>query len=102
MARRTYKERNFEEPMVENVKEKVEEPLVKEEPKNVDKKFPKGVVTNCLQLNVRREPSMKAEVLTIISALDEVRINSEQDDWYEVVLNNGTRGFCKKAFIAKE
>lgn len=96
MARRTYKERNIEEPIVEDVKEKVEEP------KNVDKKFPKGVVTNCLQLNVRREPSMKAEILTIISALDEVRINSEQDDWYEVVLNNGTRGFCKKAFIAKE
>ena len=96
MARRTYKERNIEEPMVEDVKEKVEEP------KRVDKKFPKGVVTNCLQLNVRREPSMKAEILTIISALDEVRINSEQDDWYEVVLNNGMRGFCKKAFIAKE
>lgn len=60
-----------------------------------------GVVTNCLLLNVRKEPSLKAEVLFTMSALTEPELDLEKStkDWYKVRFA-GNEGFCLKKYIA--
>lgn len=59
-----------------------------------------GVVTNCLLLNVRKEPDLKAEVLFTMSALTEPKIDLENStkDWYKVSFE-GNEGFCLKKYI---
>lgn len=59
-----------------------------------------GVVTDCLKLNVRKQPSKDAEVLKTIDALTEVVILKEINDFYEVALKTGESGYCMKKYIA--
>lgn len=63
-----------------------------------------GVVSNCVKLNVRREPSVDSEVITIIESSTEVLVNKDEstEDWYKVYLTdgNGVEGFCMKEFIS--
>ena len=59
-----------------------------------------GVVTDCLKLNVRKQPSKDAEVLKTIDALTEVVILKEVNDFYEVALKTGESGYCMKKYIA--
>lgn len=59
-----------------------------------------GVVTDCLKLNVRKQPSKDAEVLKTIDALTEVVILKEVNDFYEVTLKTGESGYCMKKYIA--
>lgn len=59
-----------------------------------------GVVTDCLKLNVRKQPSEDAEVLKTIDALTEVVILKEVNDFYEVTLKTGESGYCMKKYIA--
>lgn len=60
-----------------------------------------GVVTNCQRLNVRKEPDADSEVVTVISQLEEVVIdtNRSTEEWYAVCLVSGIEGFCMKKFI---
>lgn len=61
-----------------------------------------GVVTDCLKLNVRKAPSIDAEVAAAIPALSEVVIDMDKStaDFYQVSTPNGIQGFCMKKFIA--
>lgn len=59
-----------------------------------------GVVTDCLELNVRKQPSKDAEVLKTINALTEVVILKEINEFYEVALKTGESGYCMKKYIA--
>lgn len=61
-----------------------------------------GVVTDCLRLNIRKEPSPNGEVLTVIDALSEVMvdINGSSDAFYKVCTIAGIEGFCMKKYIA--
>ena len=61
-----------------------------------------GVVTDCLKLNVRKEPSADAEVLVIINALDNVMVDTDasSDAFYKVVTAAGVEGFCMRKYIA--
>lgn len=62
-----------------------------------------GVVTNCFDLNVRKEPSKSADVLTIIRVGTTVEILDDSNvDWYQVRINPYTIGFCMKEFIDKK
>lgn len=61
-----------------------------------------GVVTDCLKLNIRKEPNKNSEVVVIVTCLDELRIDPEAstDDWYAVCTATGIEGFCMKKFVA--
>lgn len=61
-----------------------------------------GVVTNCLKLNIRKEPNKDSEAIAVASYLDELRIDSvtSTDDWYAVCTVSGIEGFCMKKFVA--
>lgn len=61
-----------------------------------------GVVTDCLKLNIRKEPSKDSEAVAIATCLDELMIDmtSSTDDWYAVCTAAGIEGFCMKKFVA--
>lgn len=102
-------EETVEEQVVEAVEENTEEAVetpVEETTEEVveeasdDEILVIGVVTDCLKLNVRKQPSKDAEVLKIIDALTEVVILKEVNDFYEVALKTGESGYCMKKYIA--
>ena len=95
MAKREMKTVKAEEQIVEETT--VETPVVEvEEPKALI-----GVVTGCTRLNVRKKPNVKADVVKVIDAKDEVQIfeNESNKEWYWVVTKDETTGFCMKKFI---
>lgn len=61
-----------------------------------------GIVVDCNSLNVREEPSRKANVLTILMAGTEVQVAADEmlDEWYHVYTASGLDGFCMKKYIA--
>lgn len=61
-----------------------------------------GVVTNCLRLNVRKQPDGNADVIDVIDMLTEVSVDMENstDTFYKICLAAGIEGYCAKEFIA--
>lgn len=61
-----------------------------------------GVVTDCLRLNIRKEPNKDSDVVVIVACLDELKIDPDAstDDWYAVCTVTGIEGFCMKKFVA--
>lgn len=80
------------EETVENVQ--VEE-VVKSDPIS-------GVVTDCLKLNIRKEPSANSGIVCAIDCLTEVTIDEKEstDEFYKICTVSGIEGFCMKKFIA--
>lgn len=68
----------------------------------VEEKPITGVVTDCLKLNVRKAPSINAEVVAVVPALTEVVIdmNKSTADFYRMSATDSIQGFCMKKFIA--
>lgn len=109
VEKETVVEETVEEQVVEAAEENTEEAVetpVEETTEEVveeasdDEILDIGVVTDCLKLNVRKQPSKDAEVLKIIDALTEVIILKEVGDFYEVALKTGESGYCMKKYIA--
>lgn len=61
-----------------------------------------GVVTDCIKLNVRTEPNLKADVLCEITCLSRVTIdeNESTDEFYKIYTSAGVEGYCMKKYIA--
>jgi uncharacterized protein YgiM (DUF1202 family) len=61
-----------------------------------------GVVTNCLNLNIRRKPKADASVICKITSLTEIMIDEKEstDEFYKVCTAAGIDGFCMKKYIA--
>lgn len=61
-----------------------------------------GVVTDCLKLNVRKEPSLDADILCEITALSSVVVEEDKStaDFYKVCTEAGIEGYCMKKYIA--
>lgn len=61
-----------------------------------------GVVTDCLKLNVRKEPKTNADILTVITALSKVQVDigGSTDEFYKVCTETGIEGFCMKKYVA--
>lgn len=61
-----------------------------------------GVVTDCLKLNIRKEPDKDSDVVVVVNCLDELKIDlgNSTDDWYAVCTVTGIEGFCMKKFVA--
>lgn len=108
-------ERKFEstDEMVEalnNQKPKVVDyaPVVISEPEIVvpavpEKEAPKnlGKVVDCVKLNVREEPSIKAFVVFEIAVGSTVFVDEtcSTDEFYKICTEHGVEGYCMKKFI---
>lgn len=60
-----------------------------------------GVVTECAKLNVRKEPSTEADVVTTLLLGTEVMVDifESTDEFYKVTTEAGVEGYCMKKFI---
>ncbi len=92
-------QKNYEDHILEDLDNIIEEQVTEEEEK-ADVLF--GVVTDCLKLNIREEPSKDSDVVTVVACLEELMIDMEKsiDDWYAVCTVSGLEGFCMKKFVA--
>ena len=93
------------EPVVEttslDVAPVVEEAAVVE--KKPEKKIKKGVVVNCLKLNVRNNPHPNAAIELTIDKGTEVEIVGSNGDFYNVrkgTVTEGFTGWCMKKYIS--
>lgn len=52
-------------------------------------------------LNVRENPSAEATVIRVIGQKDNLAVCKENDEWYHVILadGTGTKGYCMSKFI---
>lgn len=64
--------------------------------------FISGIVANCQKLNVRKEPRIDAEIITIIPVSTEVVVDVDGSvgDFYKICTVAGIEGFCVKSYIA--
>lgn len=87
-----------EEPVV--TPEVTEEPVT-EEPTVEEDDTIIGVVTECVKLNVRKEPVADAEILTTILLGAEVQVDifESTEDFYKVTTGAGIEGYCVKDYI---
>lgn len=60
-----------------------------------------GTVSNCTQLNIRKEPSETSEVIMVVSSHDKLMIELDEstDDWFKVCTAAGIEGFCMKKYV---
>lgn len=60
-----------------------------------------GIVANCVRLNVREEPSIESDIVTILDKGSEVHIEDSEssEDFYKICTATGIDGFCMKKFI---
>ena len=92
-------------PVVETVVETAVEPEVVapvapiEEAKQPD--ILSAIVVDCAKLNVREEPSPKANVVAIIDASNEVVVYDSESfgNYYKVCTASGIEGYCVKDYL---
>lgn len=91
--------KHYEDPVLADSAEIVEDTPVEEIEEEVKELI--GVVSDCLRLNVRKEPSKDSEVVAIVNCLNELKIDldTSTDDWYAVCTAAGIEGFCMKQFV---
>lgn len=89
-----------EDPILNDADDIAEDAVVEETEEAVEDII--GVVTDCLKLNIRKEPNKDSDVVVIVTCLDELKIdpNASTDDWYAVCTVAGIEGFCMKKFVA--
>lgn len=60
-----------------------------------------GIVTDCLKLNIRKEPNPNSRIVCAIDCLTEVIIDEKEstDEFYKICTVSGIEGFCMKKFI---
>lgn len=89
--------------MQNNSQNRVLRPEAKDSPAKptaVEKPFI-GVVTDCLRLNVRKEPDADAPVVAIVDALTQVTVDVDASTelFCKVRTPAGDEGFCMKKYI---
>lgn len=64
-------------------------------------KFVDGIVTDCVRLNVREDPSPTSTILGTITADAEVIVNKEEstEEYYKICTSIGLEGYCMKKFV---
>lgn len=60
-----------------------------------------GVVVNCMNLNIRKDPTQVSRSLDIISSDTVVTVcdNESVSGFYKVKTGDGIRGYCMSEFI---
>ena len=61
-----------------------------------------GVVSNCTKLNVRSKPAIDADIMAVINANAEVKVDMAKsiNDWYKVTTSASIEGYCMRKFIS--
>ena len=61
-----------------------------------------GIVTDCVRLNVRKEPKISSDIVCILDRNSKVSIDLDNstDEWYKVCTETGFEGFCMKKFVS--
>lgn len=94
MAKKFYNsltdEKKVEEPVVETTEEVK---VVEEKPKKRSTKI--GYIANCEKVNVRKQPTIGDNVVTILSAGAAVEIKGEKNGFYEITDGN----YVMKEFV---
>jgi hypothetical protein len=74
------------------------EPVVKEQSK---KESRRGVVSGCNFLAVRKSPSTSSEMVSVLHADNEVKIDHEKStgEFYKIEAKGDIVGFCMKKYI---
>ena len=64
-------------------------------------KLKSGIVTDCVRLNVRKNPDLNAEILCEVNCQTDLMIDEKEstDTFYKVYTAAGIEGFCMKDFI---
>jgi len=90
--------KKVEEPVAveRDVKELINEPIPEEAVVPCQ-----GFVTDCVNLNVREEPSLDAHIVGTISGSTNLMVYEEEstDDFYKICTTSGVEGFCMKRYI---
>lgn len=70
--------------------------------KPVAKKNRTGHISGCELLNVRKEPTLNALVIAVLTASDSFEVQDEDDNsiFFKVKTLNGVSGYSMKKFIA--
>lgn len=60
-----------------------------------------GYVTDCIKLNIRKEPSLQADILCEVPVASKLAIDVEHsnDEWFSVVTESGVNGFCMAKYV---
>lgn len=60
-----------------------------------------GTVANCIKLNVRVEPNATADVVCVLDAKAEVKIDATKstNEWLSVLTATGIEGYCMRKFV---
>lgn len=60
-----------------------------------------GVVSNCTKLNIRKDPSVHAEILGVVDVDSEMKIDMDKsnDKWFYVSTAVGIDGYCMRDFV---
>lgn len=61
-----------------------------------------GIVTDCLKLNIRKDPNPSAEIMATVDALTELKVydSFKHADFYKVCTASGIEGYCMKKYVA--
>lgn len=65
--------KHYEDPVLDDSTEIAEDTRVEETEETVEDII--GVVTDCLKLNIRKEPDKDSEVVVVVTCLDELKID---------------------------
>ena len=60
-----------------------------------------GIVANCTKLNIRKDPSVHAEILGVVNVDSEMKIDMDKsnDKWFYVSTAVGIDGYCMRDFV---
>lgn len=85
---------NLEETKIADV-----ESVIEEETDEVEPVY--GRVVDCSRLNVRKKPTVNAEVLETVRKDSELVLDliKSNEKWYKVTTISGVEGYCMKQYI---
>ena len=98
MTKNDVKNDAIDETKIANASENTE---ISETTPITEPKFSKGVVSNCVKLNIRKAPDKTAPVIGVVNVGAELKINifESSDSWYKVTTKNKKNGYCMVDFV---
>ena len=87
--------------IVEDVEKAFDEVEITVNEEDFDEYTYKPAKVTAFTLNVRENPSVEAAVVRVIGQKDDLAVCKENDEWYRVILadGTGTKGYCMSKFI---